>query len=77
MVPDEVNEENEQLVRERLYPEKSKHKIRWRLNIGDHVRMTSTRQSAFSKGYTQKWTREIFVVSKHEKTDPPHIGYRI
>jgi len=33
MSPDQVNKENKQQVRMRLYPEKTKQKTRWRFNI--------------------------------------------
>jgi len=71
MSPDQVNKENEQQVRMRLFPEKTKQKTRWHFNIGDQVRMASHRTSAFTKGYTVKWSRELFIVVKREKTEPP------
>ena len=71
MSPDQVNKENEQQVRMRQYPKKTKQKTRWQFNIGHHVRVASHRTSAFTKGYTVKWTRELFIVTKREKTEPP------
>jgi len=72
MSPDQVNKENEQQVRMCLYPEKkTKQKTRWHFNIGDHVWMASHRTSAFTKGYTVKWSRKLFIVTKREKMEPP------
>jgi len=33
--------------------------------------MASHRTSAFTKGYTVRSTRELFIVTKREKTEPP------
>ena len=40
MSPNEVNANNEDLVRKRLYPPKSVLRVHWRFELGDLVRMT-------------------------------------
>jgi len=70
MSPNEVNADNEELVRSRLYPSKSSKKLRWRYNVGDTVRIATTRHSPFEKGYTAKWTRELFKVASRQPTVP-------
>ena len=43
--------------------------------LGDHVRLVRNR-SVFARGYDEKWTREVFVVSKvFDGTDP--VTYRV
>ena len=45
-----------------------------KFHIGDHVRIFKYKNK-FEKGFTTKWTKEIFVISKVLKTKP--ITYRI
>ena len=40
-----------------------------KLKLGDHVRL-SKKKSLFEKGYTTRWTEEIFVITKVKRTDP-------
>jgi len=40
------------------------------LKIGDKVRITK-KKNIFEKGYTPRWTEEIFTVSELRYTDPP------
>ena len=70
MSPNEVNANSEELVRSRLYPAKSARKLRWRYNVGDTVRIVATRHSPFAKGYTAKWTRELFKITSQQPTVP-------
>ena len=42
--------------------------------IGDHVRITKKKKT-FDKGYTQRWTEEIFKISKIQLTIP--VTYKI
>ena len=70
MPPNEVNANNEGLVRARLYPPKSTKKPRWRYNVDDTVRIVATRHSPFAKGYTAKWTREHFKIVSRLPTVP-------
>jgi len=60
MAPMEVTADNEDVVRERLYPPKPKT-LRWKFNVGDKVRI-SMQQRPFKKGYVGNWSEELFVV---------------
>ena len=71
MAPNEVDASNEGLVRARLYPPKSSKKLRWRYDVGDTVRIATTRHMPFAKGYaTGNWTRELFVIATRQPTVP-------
>ncbi|XP_065642663.1 uncharacterized protein LOC136074287 [Hydra vulgaris] len=41
-----------------------------RFSIGDKVRITKKKKT-FEKGYTPRWTEEVFTISKIQYTDPP------
>lgn len=72
MSPNEANANNKRLIRSRLYSPtpKSTKKLRWRYDVGDTVRIAASRRSPFSKGYTEKWTREIFKIASRQPTVP-------
>ena len=54
MAPMEVTADNEDMVRERLYPPKPKT-LRWKFNVGDKVRISMQRRP-FKKGYVGNWS---------------------
>lgn len=72
MKPIEVNEGNEELVKERIKKnttpakEKSPPKI---FRIGDKVRI-SKYKNIFTKGYLPNWTNEVFEVYRVQPTAP-------
>lgn len=68
MAPVEVNADNEDVVRARLYPMKPKS-YKWKYAVGDRVRVTMQRQ-AFRKGYLGHWTEEIFEIAARLPTVP-------
>ena len=73
MTPVEASkEENENKVWRNLYnsPERKTPKF----SVGDKVRI-SKKKGIFEKGYTPKWTEEIFTISKIQYTDP--VTYKI
>jgi len=72
MAPAEVTEKNEAKVYKALYPS-TKTKLAYKFSVGDTVRISSARQ-AFVKGYRQKWSEEIFKVSKRYPTNPWTYG---
>ena len=74
MAPNEVSHENEDRVRSRLFPPKSKKKPRWKLEIGDVVRIAYTRGRIREKGYAKRWTEELFKVKQRFPTQPPTYG---
>ena len=43
-------------------------------SIGDNVRITK-KKNIFDKGYTQRWTEEVFTISKIQLTIP--VTYKI
>jgi len=68
MAPAEVDDDNEQIVRSRLYPPKPKT-YRWRYETGDRVRISMTKRP-FRKGYLGDWSQEIFVIASRLATVP-------
>jgi hypothetical protein len=68
MTPAEVTSENEELVRQRLYPLKPKT-FKYRYNVGDRVRISMHRRP-FQKSYLGLWSEEIFVIKSRLPTVP-------
>ena len=52
-----------------LYGNESSKPVKFKLNIGDQVRISKTRRT-FKKGYLPNWTEEVFTVSKHVPQRP-------
>jgi hypothetical protein len=77
MPPSEVDEHNESDVRHEQYSTTSnvtlrkilKSKKKAAFAVGDAVRLSSAKR-AFAKGYRDKWTEELFRVSRIHKTRP-------
>ena len=46
-----------------LYPEFGGKTLAPKFSIGDNVRITK-KTNLFDKGYTQRWTEEVFKISK-------------
>ena len=64
MTPMEANrKENENKVWRNLYPEFVGKTLTIKFSIGYHVRITK-KKKIFDKGYTQRWTEEVFTISK-------------
>ena len=57
-----------------LYPEFEGKTLTRKFSIGDNVRITK-KKDVFDKGYTQRWTEEIFKISKIQLTIP--VTYKI
>ena len=66
--------ENELTVYKNLYPEKEKKIKKPKLKVRDRVRITK-KKGKFEKGYTTRWTKEIFVIEKVLNTNP--VTYKI
>lgn len=65
MSPNEINEDTQYIIWQRMYakPNKKKHKrIKYKYKIGQKVRLTYLKRP-FDRGYEQKWTEEFFIVS--------------
>ena len=67
--PAKVNKNNEAKIFNILYPEK-KEFISFKYKIGDYVRMVE-KKTIFSKGYTQNWSKTIFIIRNQIPTNPP------
>ena len=65
---------NENLVWRNLYGDLKSASDEPKYAIGDKVRIVK-KKSHFEKGYTPRWTEEVFTVSKIQYTNP--ITYRI
>ena len=55
--------ENENKVWRNLYPELGGTTLARTFLIGDHVRIRKKKKT-FDKGYTQRWTEEVFKIQK-------------
>ena len=60
--PNDVNFDNQEDVWNTLYEQKQWKSTKPKLNNGDHVRIAKAAMS-FERGYTQRWTVEIFRVT--------------
>ena len=70
MTPKEASrKEKENKVWRNLYKEFGGKTFAPKFSIGDHVRITK-KQNVFDKGYTQRWTEEVFKMSKIQLTLP-------
>ena len=67
-------EEKENKVWKNLYPEFGSKTMAPKFSIGDHVRITKKKKT-FDKGNTQRWTEEVFKISKIQLTIS--VTYRI
>ena len=64
MTPKEASrKENENKMWINLYPEWSGKTLAPKFSIGGNFRITKKKKT-FDKGYTQRWTKEIFTISK-------------
>ena len=73
--PNEVDKFREKELLNTVYeyiPPKTVTKSKFK--IGDRVRMTK-KKDTFSNKYTKNWTREIFIITKINNTDP--VTYNI
>ena len=70
MAPNDVNKSNENTLWENMYLFTKTTPLRYTFKKGDSVRLSSIR-SLFSKGYTKKWTSEIFTISSQIPRAPP------
>ena len=61
---------NEKVVWMNLFGNEIHEVIKPKFSIGDKVRITK-KKNIFEKGYTPRWTEEIFTISTIQYTDPP------
>ena len=63
--------ENELTVWRNIYPEHLEiYDIKPKFSVGDKVRI-SKKKKTFEKGYTTRWTEEIFTIVEVKRTQPP------
>ena len=75
MSPKEASrKKNENKVWRNLYPEFGGKTLAPKLSIGDNVRITK-KTNLFAKGYTQRWTEDVFKISKIQLVIP--VTYKI
>ena len=75
MTPKKANrEENQNKVWRNLYPEFGGMTMMPKCSIGDSVRIIK-KMKTFHKGYTQRWTEEVFEISQIQLTIP--VTYKI
>ncbi|XP_065651166.1 uncharacterized protein LOC136079359 [Hydra vulgaris] len=71
MTPVEASDKkNENIVWFNLNGNVRSESVRKKFSFGDRVRITK-KKTTFEKGYTPRWTEEVFTVSKIQFTDPP------
>ena len=71
MTPAEASKkENEPSVYINLYPPVVIEPRAPKYSVGDRVRI-SKKKAFFEKGYTPRWTEEVFTISAIQYTDPP------
>jgi hypothetical protein len=68
------DKKNESIVFMNLYGSKPVEHMKPKFAVGDKVRITKKKKE-FEKGYTPRWTEEIFTISAVQYTDP--ITYKI
>ena len=76
MTPVEASKKkNELTVWRNLYPDRLKiNGLTPKFSIGDEVRITK-KKKVFEKGYTTRWTEEIFTITEIQNTNP--VTYKI
>lgn len=71
---DASKKKNEDKVFENIYSEKHTKQKPAKYKKGDKVRLSKIKKT-FEKGYTNNWTREVFIISEVKNTDP--VTYNI
>ena len=72
---DASEKENELAVWRNLYPDRLKpYRLTPKFSVGDRVRISKIK-GKFEKGYTTRWTEEIFTIKEIHYTDP--ITYKL
>ena len=72
---DASKEENELTIWRNLYPDRLKiNRLTPKFSVGDEVRIIK-KKKVFEKGYTTRWTEEIFTIKEIRDTNP--ITYKL
>ena len=67
--PSKVNKSNEKEIFNILYREENDF-ISFKYKIGDYVRVVE-KKPIFSKGYTQNWSKDIYIIRNKVPSNPP------
>ena len=72
LTPKEANlKKNESIVYKNLHEDlDTSTPIHFNFNVRDRVRSVK-KKKAFEKGYTLRWTEEVFTISNQQHTRPP------
>jgi len=70
MTPMQVNKENEDIVRARLYSKENKSIKQSMLKEGDLV-LLAVRKKLFDKGYKPNYHKEVYTIASRRRTFPP------
>ena len=76
LTPKEASKKkNELTVWRNLYPDRFKtNRLTPKFSVGDEVRITK-KKKVFEKGYTTRWTEEIFTITEVQNTNP--VTYKL
>ena len=75
MTPTEARKKkNKGTVYFNLYGDMKQPKLS-KFKVGDKVRISKYKRKLFDKGYTPKWTEEVFIINKIQYTNP--ITYKL
>ena len=76
LTPKEASKKKNKLtVWRNLYPDRyKKYNITPKFSVGDEVRI-SKKKAVFEKGYTTRWTEEIFTITEIQNTNP--VTYKL
>ena len=70
---DASKKKNELTVWRNLYPDRHKiYDLTPKFSVGDEVRITK-KKKVFEKGYTTRWTEEIFTIKEIQNTKPNNL----
>ena len=70
MIPVASNEKNKNIVWLNLNGKARTNPVKLKFSVGDKVRITK-KKTVFEKGYTTRWTEEVFNLSQIHFKDPP------
>ena len=68
--PSKVNKSNEEEIYKNLYNDQIDTIISFKYKIGDYVRILE-KKPLFSKGYTQNWSKDLFIIRNLVPSNPP------
>ena len=71
MTPTEASMKyNEKVIKNDVYSIDDKTIYKYKLKVGDRVRISNYKRTLFDKGYTPNWSEEVFVIVGIQHTNP-------